>query len=200
MKKEKDISRRTFLKLAGAAGIAGAGLTACKHSDKATDTEAEVPTGAMTYRTNPTSGDRVSLLGFGMMRLPSVGGRSAREGSEEIDQEMVNELVDYALAHGVGMGSGMKEFENRYLRNGLLDFLLEERRAGRIRNLGFSYHGDVAVFDRLLAEHERYRWDFVQIQLNYLDWKQLAHLLTLETAEQRGIRLPTADGGRHDAI
>ena len=36
-----------------------------------------------------------------MMRLPSIGGRSAREENEEIDQETVNELVDYALVHGV---------------------------------------------------------------------------------------------------
>ena len=43
----------------------------------------------------------MSILGFGMMRLPSVGGRSAREGNEEIDQEMVNTMVDYALSHGV---------------------------------------------------------------------------------------------------
>ena len=52
----------------------------------------------------------------------------------------------------------------------MLDFLMAEREAGRIRNLGFSYHGDVEVFDYLLANHDRYRWDFVQIQLNYIDW------------------------------
>ena len=198
----------------------------------------------MTYRTNPKTGDKVSLLGFGMMRLPSVDGRSAREGNEEIDQEMVNQLVDYAIAHGVnyfdtspaycrgmsehatgialsrhprdtyfiatklsnfspaswpleaskamyhnsmkelqtdyldylllhgiGMGNGMEEFEERYMKNGLLDYLMEERKSGRIRNLGFSYHGDIKVFDYLLSRHDEYKWDFVQIQLNYLDWK-----------------------------
>lgn len=57
------------------------------------------------------------------------------------------------------------------MNNGILDFLLEERKAGRIRNLGFSYHGDVRVFDYLLSRHDEYKWDFVQIQLNYLDWK-----------------------------
>ena len=71
---------------------------------------------------------------------------------------------------GIGMG-GMEAYENRYVKNGILDFLLEERKAGRIRNLGFSYHGDIEVFDYLLSKHDEYQWDFVQIQLNYLDWK-----------------------------
>ena len=42
----------------------------------------------MTYRVQHGSGDKVSLLGFGMMRLPD-------------DQDEVNRLVDYAIAHGV---------------------------------------------------------------------------------------------------
>lgn len=243
---KKQISRRDFLKTAGVAGVAAAGLVACtgKNAENRTGDKLAAGDGQMTLRTNPKTGDKVSLLGFGMMRLPSVGGRSAREGNEEIDQEMVNELVDYAIAHGVnyfdtspaycrggsehatgialsrhprnkyfiatklsnfapstwtheasvamyrnsmkelqvdyidylllhgvGMGCGLEEFNARYIDNGVLDFLLEEREAGRIRNLGFSYHGDVAVFDYLLSQHDRYKWDFVQIQLNYLDWK-----------------------------
>lgn len=53
----------------------------------------------MTYRTTPTTGDKVSLLGYGCMRWPL---RQKADGSgEEVDQDMVNELVDYAIAHGV---------------------------------------------------------------------------------------------------
>ena len=55
--------------------------------------------------------------------------------------------------------------------NGVLDFLVAERAAGRIGNLGFSYHGDIRVFDYLLSRHDAFRWDFVQIQLNYVDWR-----------------------------
>lgn len=86
-------------------------------------------------------------------------------------KELQVDYLDYLLLHGVGMGDGMEEFRHRFIDNGLLDFLLEERRAGRVRNLGFSYHGDVRVFDYLLSQYGRYKWDFVQIQLNYLDWK-----------------------------
>lgn len=80
------------------------------------------------------------------------------------------DYIDYLLLHGVGMGGGMDEFNKRYIDNGVLDYLLREREAGRIRNLGFSYHGDIAVFDYLLENCDKYKWDFVQIQLNYLDW------------------------------
>ncbi len=240
--KHKDISRRDFLKTAGAAGLAAAGLTACGNGSGASSAETEAdPAGQMTFRTSPTTGDRVSLLGFGMMRLPNLP--SGQEGNDEIDQETVNRMVDYAIAHGVnyfdtspaycqglseratgialkrhpresfyvatklsnfnpgtwsreasiemyrnsmkelqvdyidylllhavGQG-GMQALHDRYLDNGILEFLLEERDAGRIRNLGFSYHGDVKVFDWLLSRHDHYRWDFVQIQLNYLDWR-----------------------------
>lgn len=59
----------------------------------------------------------------------------------------------------------------RFFDNNLLDFLLKEREAGRISNLGFSYHGDIKAFDYLLSRHDEFHWDFVQIQLNYVDYR-----------------------------
>ncbi|MCM1029034.1 MAG: aldo/keto reductase [Pseudoflavonifractor sp.] len=245
-----DIGRRDFLRRLGlgTAALSAAALTGCHSKNSpltsATTADSEPPTGKMTYRDNPSTGDKVSILGYGCMRWPDVNGGVGRDADAPLDQETINSLVDYALEHGVnyfdtspaycmgrseaatgialsrhpresyfiatklsnfspdiwsrqasiemyrnsfkelrtdyidylllhgvGMGEdGMKEFEARYIDNGILDFLLEERRAGRIRNLGFSYHGDIAVFDRLLADHDKYKWDFVQIQLNYLDW------------------------------
>ncbi len=242
MKENKKMNRREFLKLLGGGAVATtAALYGCgsRTDASAPGAAGPVPTDGMTLRTTPASGDRVSLLGYGCMRWPTV----KNDGVEEIDQERVNELVDYALAHGVnyfdtspaycrgrseyatgvalkrhprdkyfiatklsnfapatwsreaslamyrqsfrelqvdyidylllhgvGMG-GMEALRGRYLDNGVLDFLLQERAAGRIRNLGFSYHGDVQVFDYLLAQHDKYKWDFVQIQLNYVDWR-----------------------------
>lgn len=99
----------------------------------------------------------------------------SREASLEMYHNSFKELqvdyIDYMLLHAVGMGGGMEEFEAQYIKNGMLDFLVEERKAGRIRNLGFSYHGDIRVFDYLLSQHDKYQWDFVQIQMNYLDWE-----------------------------
>ena len=75
--------------------------------------------------------------------------------------------IDYYLLHSIKDG---ETFRKRFLDNGLLDFLMEERKAGHIRNLGFSFHGNQQGFDELMALHEKYHWDFVQIQLNYMDW------------------------------
>ena len=208
----------------------------------------EAKSSGMTYRTNPKTGEKVSLLGFGMMRLPME--------EDRVDQETVNEFVDYAIEHGVNYfdtspvycqglsekatgealrrypresyfvatklsnfnkdnwpreaavkmyhdsfenigvdyidyyllhsvgGGGLENFNGRYIDNGVLDFLLEEREAGRIRNLGFSFHGDVEVFDYLLSKHDKYHWDFVQIQLNYLDWKYANMLNKRNTAAE----------------
>lgn len=241
--KQKDLSRRSFLKLLGGGALTTAAvMTGCKSK---TETKAvseyteqvEPPVGKMTYRTNPTTGDKVSLLGYGMMRLPSK-----TENKDDYDQEMINKQVDYAIEHGVNYfdtspvycqgksegctgialsrhkrseyfvatklsnfhpdmqsreasiamyknsmkelrvdyidyyllhgigGGGMEALNKRYIDNGVLDYLMEERKAGRIRNLGFSYHGEIEVYDYLLSMHDKYRWDFVQIELNYLDW------------------------------
>lgn len=87
-------------------------------------------------------------------------------------KELQVDYIDYLLLHGIGMG-GMEAFNGRYIDNGVLDFLCKEKEAGRIRNLGFSYHGDVEVFDNLLSMHDRgeVHWEFAQIQMNYIDWK-----------------------------
>lgn len=249
-KDKKEMDRREFLKRlgGGAAAVSAVALTGCDSKNNPVSdnrsAQEEIPTDRMTYRTNPKTNEKVSILGYGCMRWPDTSGGAGRDPNAELDQETINRLVDYAiecgvnyfdtspaycmgrseratgialkrhprekifiatklsnfapvtwsreaslamyhnsfkelqvdyidylLLHGVGMGNGMDEFNARYIDNGVLDFLLSERDAGCIRNLGFSYHGDIKVFDYLLLEHEKYKWDFVQIQLNYLDWK-----------------------------
>lgn len=85
-------------------------------------------------------------------------------------EEMQTDYFDYYLLHAIGGGNGMQTFNERYIDNGMLEFLMKEREAGRIRRLGWSFHGSVEVFDQVLAMHDRVHWDFVQIQLNYVDW------------------------------
>ena len=249
------MNRRDFIKKLGLGlSVTGFTVTGCKKGTPFTGTDisagVEVPTDKMTYRLTPTTGDKVSLLGYGCMRWPMMPDPNGEEGKEVIDQEAVNDLVDYALAHGVnyfdtappyvrglseeatgkalvrhprnsyyiatklsnqnfanrglegkelfdasvdmyhnsfkklqtdyidyyllhsiGGGDGIPLLKKRFIDNGLLDFLLKEREAGRIRNLGFSYHGDVTAYDYLLSMHDDVKWDFVQIQLNYVDYR-----------------------------
>ena len=234
MKERKtDMNRREFLHRLGLGAGSALAMMAMEplnvmgaRTSSSAQSEAD---NKMTYRVQHGSGEKISLLGFGMMRLPD-------------NQEEVDELVDYAIAHGVNyfdtapmymggrsevltgntlsrfprekyhvatkmsnqngrtwsydsskrmyeqslerlkvdyidyyllhsIGGGMESLKGRFLDNGILDFLLKEREAGRIKHLGFSYHGDVRDFDWLLDRQEEYHWDFVQIQMNFLDWR-----------------------------
>jgi predicted aldo/keto reductase-like oxidoreductase len=94
----------------------------------------------------------------------------SKEMYENSFRQLRVDYIDYYLLHAIG-GGGLDTLRGRFLDNGMLDFLLREREAGRIRHLGFSYHGDVSVFDYLLDHNDEYHWDFVQIQMNYLDWR-----------------------------
>ncbi len=241
-KDNNNISRRRFLKHLGIGALAGV-ATACGSNVVSETDKKKAGDGKMTYRVNHNTGDSVSVLGYGCMRLPTKSDPKT-DADPEIDQEAVNAQVDYALEHGVNyfdtspayckgrsehvMGIALSRhprdsyfiatklsnfapstwpreesiamFENslkelqtdyidylllhavgqgsfealngRYIDNGILDYLKEKKEAGVIRNLGFSYHGDVAVFDYLLEMMDRgeVHWDFVQIQLNYIDW------------------------------
>ncbi len=85
-------------------------------------------------------------------------------------EEMQTEWFDYYLMHAIGRG-GYAAFKQRYEDNGMMDFAMAEREAGRIRQLGFSFHGSRPQFDEMIALHDKYHFDFVQIEMNYVDWK-----------------------------
>lgn len=84
--------------------------------------------------------------------------------------ELRTDYVDNYLLHAIGNG-GFETFEARFLKNGAVDWCADLRAAGKIRNLGFSYHGDRRAFDWCMEHHDKYKWDFCQIQMNYVDWR-----------------------------
>lgn len=86
-------------------------------------------------------------------------------------EKLRTDYIDYYLLHSLGGGKGLSSLQERVLDSGVLDYFLEERRKGKIRHLGFSFHGSVEVFDHLLSLHDKVHWDFVQIQMNYVDWR-----------------------------
>ncbi len=80
------------------------------------------------------------------------------------------DYIDNYLLHSIGNG-GFATFSKRYLENGALDWCVELRREKRIRNLGFSFHGDPKAFEWCIEHHGDYKWNFCQIQMNYVDWR-----------------------------
>lgn len=104
------------------------------------------------------------------------GKKTLKEGQEMFDNSLTvfqTDYIDYLLLDRLSGGEDIKE---RFLDNGLLDWLLEQRKNGRIRHLGFTFYGPKEGFDELMALHETYHWDVVQIQMNYLDWKHAAQV------------------------
>ena len=69
-------------------------------------------------------------------------------------ENLQTDYIDYYLLHSIG-GGGVEAFNARYVDNGMIDFLMKEREAGRIRNLGFSFHGNRESFDEFLKLHEK---------------------------------------------
>jgi len=86
--------------------------------------------------------------------------------------QLKTDYFDYYLLHAIGLG-GAEAFQKRYVENGMIDFLRKEKAAGRIRNLGFSFHGAQPTFDYFMQLHDSGEmvWDFCQIEMNYVDWK-----------------------------
>ena len=87
---KKGMARREFLKRLGlgtaATGVALAGCDSRRNAATGDRTaQGEIPADRMTYRTDPRTGGKVSLLGYGCMRWPTVSGSSARDGADEID-------------------------------------------------------------------------------------------------------------------
>ena len=80
------------------------------------------------------------------------------------------DYIDNYLLHSIG-NDGFSTFSRRYLENGALDWCARLREEKRIRNLGFSFHGDPKAFEWCLDHNAEYKWDFCQIQMNYVDWR-----------------------------
>lgn len=182
----------------------------------------------MDTRQYKNSGEQISLLGLGCMRLP-------RKGSvgQKIDRKLAQEMVDFAMKSGINyydtayiyhmgdaedfIGEALSKYPRKsfklatklptwllrresdvekylekqlekcqvdyfdyYLIHNLtektvtklekynvVDILRKKQAEGKIKKLGFSFHGKVPLLRELV---EKYEWDFAQIQLNYIDW------------------------------
>ena len=99
--------------------------------------------------------------------------------SEELER-LQTDYVDYYLMH---MLTDIAQW-NRLKDMGILEWIAEKKKAGAIRYIGFSYHGNSENFLKIL---EDYDWDFCQIQYNYLDENTQAGVTGLKAAAEKGI-------------
>ena len=76
------------------------------------------------------------------------------------------EYFDFYLFHNVCEMNIDAYLDPKY---GILDYLLEQKKNGRIRHLGFSCHGAMPVLKRFLEAYGEHM-EFCQLQLNYVDW------------------------------
>lgn len=78
------------------------------------------------------------------------------------------DYFDFYLIHNVNEASIESYLDDQ--TNGVCSYLFEQKHRGRIRHLGFSTHGSVAVMKKFLAAY-RNEMEFCQIQLNWFDWR-----------------------------
>lgn len=196
----------------------------------------------MEYRQVASSGEKLSILGYGGMRFPTNNGRidekkALKQLRSAIDQgvnyvdtayfyhggqsetfigralkdgyrEKVNiatkmppwlvhnssdfdvifneqlnrlqvEVIDYYLLHALN-----EENWEKFLKLNIFEFLDKVKRTGKVRHVGFSFHGDRTLFKSVI---DAYPWDFCQIQYNILDEYNQAGKEGLEYAASKNI-------------
>lgn len=123
--------------------------------------------------------DRVYLA----TKLPQYIIRSSAAIDKTFQEELSRlrtDYIDYYLMH---MLTDYAEWE--HLKElGIEQWIARQKAEGRIRQIGFSYHGETEMFLKIL---DAYDWDFCQIQYNYLDEHTQAGRKGLQAAAKKGI-------------
>ena len=123
--------------------------------------------------------DRVYLA----TKLPQYIIRSSAAIDKTFQEELSRlrtDYIDYYLMH---MLTDYAEWE--HLKElGIEQWIARQKAEGRIRQIGFSYHGETEMFLKIL---DAYEWDFCQIQYNYLDEHTQAGRKGLQAAAKKGI-------------
>lgn len=109
-----------------------------------------------------------------------------KEGDfERILDEQLEKLktdhIDFYLLHALSRS----RFEEKVKKLHLTDCMLEAKKAGKIRFLGFSFHDSLDAFEEILNYTDQ--WDFCQIQYNYINLDHQAGMKGLKMAAERGL-------------
>ncbi len=107
----------------------------------------------------------------------------SKEDSKKLFEEQLKkcqvEYFDNYMVHNIN-----KNTLSNYRDNDMYGELLKIKKEGKIKHLGFSFHGDLAMLKEVMNEH---KWDFCQLQINYLDWEVVNAKEMYEVAEKAGV-------------
>lgn len=106
-------------------------------------------------------------------------------------ERLNTDYIDFYLLHGI-----QDSWEEPMLQSGCIEYFREMKAQEKIRHFGFSFHGSPDSLRRVLAAGP---WDFVQIQLNYMDWLFEDAKELYEILDQAGIPILVMEplrGGR----
>lgn len=115
-------------------------------------------------------------------KLPSIHVRKYEDMENFLNEQLKRlqrDSIDYYLIHSVDLKT-----VNRLLKKGLIEFLNKAKSEGKIKHVGFSYHGVKEEFDLLI---DGYDWDVVMVQYNYFDENVQASVEGIEYAASKGM-------------
>ena len=114
----------------------------------------------------------------------------ARLFNEQLKKCHVDYFDNY-MVHNIN-----KDSIHNYRDNDMYGEILKLKKEGRVKNLGFSFHGDPDMLREVIHEH---KWDFCQLQLNYLDWEVINAKELYEIADEAKVPIivmePLRGGG-----
>lgn len=115
-------------------------------------------------------------------KLPSINVRKYEDMEEILDEQLdrlQRDCIDYYLMHAVDLKS-----LNRLFKKDLVKFIAKAKSEGKIKHVGFSYHGPKEEFPLLV---DAYDWDVVMVQYNYFDENVQASVEGIEYAASKGM-------------
>lgn len=122
--------------------------------------------------------DKVKLC----TKLPSINVRKYEDMEKFLDEQLKRlqrNSIDYYLIHSVDLKT-----MNRLLKRDLLKFISRAKDEGKIKHIGFSYHGPKEEFEEVI---DCYDWDVVMIQYNYFDDNVQVSMEGIEYAASKGM-------------
>jgi len=117
-------------------------------------------------------------------KLPSWEVKSPEDFDRLFDEQLEKlqtDYIDYYLIHSLN-----PDFWKAVTENGVFEWADKQIAAGRIKELGFSFHAEYPLFKEII---DAYDWSFAQIQYNYMDIDRQAGMDGVMYAAQKGVSL-----------